>query len=53
MDGLANLQPETVELPDLKDYQTVYRMDQQDHSGKENDAMMGDTPMPQIGMELD
>lgn len=28
MDGLANLQPETVELPDLKDYQTMYRMDQ-------------------------
>lgn len=39
MDGLANLQPETVELPDLKDYQTLYQMDQQDHIGKENDAM--------------
>ena len=53
MDGLANLQPETVELPDLKDCQTVYRVDQQDHSGKENEAMMSDVPMPQMGMDID
>ena len=52
MDGLANLQPETVELPELKDYQTMYRMDQQDHSGKENEAMMSETPGVPMGIEV-
>ena len=35
MDDLANLQPETVELPDLKDYRPVHRFDNS-HNEKEN-----------------
>ena len=35
MDGLANLQPETVELPDLKEYKPVHRFENS-HNDKEN-----------------
>ena len=40
------MQPETVELPDLKDCQTLYRLDA-DNSGKENEDMIVQVPEPQ------
>jgi hypothetical protein len=51
MDGLANLQPETVELPDLKDCQSMYRMEQ-DTSGKENDVMEIQEPISQAPIDI-
>ena len=39
MDGLENLQPETVQLPDLKDFGPSYRFDNS-HNGKENSAAL-------------